>query len=251
MSNIPSLEIEGRVATITLRRPQQANRLESADLLAIIAHINAVNANKDILALIIKAEGKYFCSGYNLNEVDAGGDGPHFQEAPNAIANARPVTIACMNGAAFGGATDLALSCDFRYGVKSAFIQVPAAKIGLHFYQSGLERYVSRLGLNNAKKVLLACAKIEAEELKQIGFLDEVYETIEETENSARELAKNIASFAPIAILGMKKHLNAIAIGKADFEEIAKDEKRADNSKDLLEGLAAMREKRAPVFKGE
>lgn len=247
---IPSLEINGRVAIITLCRPEVANRLESEDLNAIIDHIELINKNPEILVLLIKAQGKYFCSGYNLNEVDGDGKGPHFQDGPNAIDKARPITIALMNGPAFGGATDLALACDFRYGIKDCFIQVPAAKIGLHFYQTGLERYISRVGINNAKKILIACQKIPADELKSMGFLDEIFENNDELNLAGNKLANEIASFAPLSIMGMKKHLNQIAIGKLNIDELAQDIQNADNSNDLKEGLLAMREKRLPNFKG-
>lgn len=250
MSMIPSLEIKGRVAIITLCRPDVANRLESEDLLAIIKHIETINNNHEILVLLLKAQGKYFCSGYNLNEVDGDSNGSHFQTAPNAIDGARPITIALMNGPAFGGATDLALACDFRFGIKDCFIQVPAAKIGLHFYQTGLERYISRVGINAAKKILIACQKMPADELKANGFLDEVFENVDELNQAGDKLANEIAGFAPLSIIGMKKHINKIAIGKIDADELLNDMQKADDSNDLKEGLLAMREKRLPIFKG-
>ena len=68
---------------------------------------------------------------------------------------ARPVTVAALHGGVYGGATDLALACDFRVGAHGIDMFMPAARLGLHYYRSGLERYVSRLGLDNAKRLFL------------------------------------------------------------------------------------------------
>ena len=65
----------------------------------------------------------------------------------NALEDARPVTLALIQGGVYGGGTDLALACDFRFGTPEADMFMPAARLGLHFYPRGLERYVSRLGV--------------------------------------------------------------------------------------------------------
>src|SRR3546814_15552319 len=69
----------------------------------------------------------------------------------------------------YGGATDLALTCEFRLGVEGMDMFMPPVRLGLHFYRGGLERYVTRLGLNNAKRLLLTAERIGAEEMKEIG----------------------------------------------------------------------------------
>ena len=72
----------------------------------------------------------------------------------------------------FGGATDLALACDFRVGVHGMVLRMPAARIGLHYYPSGLRRYVSRLGVSAAKRLFLLAETLPADELLRIGYLD-------------------------------------------------------------------------------
>ena len=66
---IPDLQIAGHVARITLRRPDQANRLEPDDLAALMDHIAEVNASDEVLVLQLQAEGKYFCSGYDISRI--------------------------------------------------------------------------------------------------------------------------------------------------------------------------------------
>src|SRR5690606_30809646 len=97
-----------------------------------------------------------------------------FGETVDLIEKARPITIAAVNGGAYGGGTDLCLACDFRIGIPESNMFMPAAKLGLHFYPGGMSRYVSRLGLNQAKRLFLTAQKINAQEMLAIGFLTEV-----------------------------------------------------------------------------
>jgi enoyl-CoA hydratase/carnithine racemase len=249
----PELSIDGRVATITLRRPEVANRLELADLDLLREQIAQVDARPDVLVLRLAGEGRHFCSGFNLGNVaagEAGAGGARFEALADAIEQARPVTIAVLHGGAYGGATDLALACDFRIGAPSAEMFVPAARLGLLFYRGGLQRYVSRLGLQVAKRVLLAGETLDAQAMLDCGYLDRLAASAEALHAAVDELAATLAAMAPLALLGMKKHLNRIARGTLDVDEIARDIAGADASEDLREGARARAEKRTPVFRG-
>ncbi|MEX3809606.1 enoyl-CoA hydratase/isomerase family protein [Paraburkholderia sp. BR13439] len=245
----PELVVNGREAVITLRRPQVANRLEFSDLETIRGYLREVNAMEHVLVLHLRAEGRHFCSGFNIHGVGAGNIGEAFEALAGELETARPVTIAAVNGGVYGGATDLALACDFRYGVTHSQMFVPAAKLGLLFYQGGLHRYVSRLGVNMAKRLLLTGASFDAGQMRDCGFLDEVVEPARLDEVTGA-LGAQLAGMAPLALLGMKKHLTRIAAGRFDAVDYAQDLARADASDDLREGALAWQEKRAPAFKG-
>jgi enoyl-CoA hydratase/carnithine racemase len=248
-ADTPELRIDGAVATLTLRRPQQANRLEPADLLAISEHVARVNATPQVLVLRVQATGKTFCAGYDIGQI--GGARPvAFEDMVNALEDARPVTMALLQGGVYGGATDLALACDFRLGSTSTEMFMPAARLGLHFYRRGLERYVSRLGVDQAKRLFLTADKIDAREMQAIGFLTHLV-AADALQASADHLAATLASMAPLALLGMKKNLNRIARGALDAEDLRRDIERAAASHDLQEGRAAWAEKRAPRFSGQ
>ena len=150
-------------ATITLNRPQHANRLHREDLLALQAHISALAADPLLRVVVLTGNGPHFCAGFNLQELgqaDAAGADPQLFEHTVDALEALPVpTIARLNGGVFGGATDLALACDFRVGVQGMRLRMPAARIGLHYYASGLQRYVSRLGLAAAKRLFLLATR--------------------------------------------------------------------------------------------
>ncbi|MCG3189173.1 MAG: putative enoyl-CoA hydratase echA8 [Burkholderiaceae bacterium] len=245
----PELRIDGAVATLSLRRPQQANRLEPADLLAIGEHLARVNATPEVLVLRIEAAGKTFCAGYDIGSL-AGTRAASFEQMVDALEDARPVTMVLLQGGVFGGATDLALACDFRLGTPATEMFMPAARLGLHFYRRGLERYVSRLGIDQAKRLLLTAERIDAAEMRAIGFLTQIV-AADDLPSAGDRLATTLSGMAPLALLGMKKHLNRIARGALDADELARDIERAAASRDLQEGRAAWQHKRAPHFAGE
>jgi enoyl-CoA hydratase/carnithine racemase len=250
MSNAlpPALDVQGAVATIRLRRPGQANRLTAEDLGVLRQHIEAVNALPQVLVLRLQAEGRHFCSGYDIGSI-AAGDTQAFEHMVDALEDARPVTLALLQGGVYGGATDLALACDFRLGVPGIEMFMPAARLGLHFYGRGLQRYVSRLGVDQAKRLFLTAERIDATEMKAIGFLTHLVEP-DALATHADKLTATLSGMAPLALLGMKKHLNRLASGRLDAAELQADVQRTLQSADLQEGRAAWTEKRAPRFSG-
>lgn len=245
----PDLQIEGSIARITLRRPEQANRLEPDDLAVLAEHINTVNALPDVLVLVLQSEGKYFCSGYDISRIGVSRS-VAFDDVINALEDCRPVTLAVLQGSVYGGATDMALACDFRLGAQGIDMFMPAVRLGLHFYPRGLERYVTRLGLDNAKRLFLTAERIDAAEMKAIGFLTQL-EPSEGLGEAAQRLIATLCAMAPIPLMGMKKHLNRIARGTLNMADLQEDMARAGVSADLREGQSAWVEKRVPRFTGQ
>jgi enoyl-CoA hydratase/carnithine racemase len=249
--NTPQLTIEDKIATITLCRPDVANRLNQQDLRVLRDHVATVNRLEEVLVLRFLGTGRYFCSGYDITALADQPDAETltFGEVIDAVEQARPVTIAAVNGGVYGGATDLCLACDFRVGVAHTEMFMPAARLGVHYYQGGLERYVSRLGLNAAKRLFLTTEKIDAATMLEIGFLTELVEA-RALAPRVDSLSQTLSMMAPIALLGMKKHLNAIARGALNAADLQRDIDRAERSSDLQEGAKAWGEKRRPVFTG-
>ncbi len=247
----PELSVHGSIATIRLRNPAYANRLSPADLDVIRAHVETVNANRKVLVLKFIADGKYFCSGYDISSLaaDAAPSSMYFGDTVDIVERARPVTIAAINGGVYGGGTDLSLACDFRIGVPDANMFMPAAKLGLHFYPGGMVRYVTRLGLNNAKRLFLTCDKILAPEMLAIGFLNEIVPT-ETLHTRVDALSFQLAGMAPLALVGIKKHLNLIARGELDDADIRAAVLQSEKSQDMKEGALAWKEKRTAKFTG-
>lgn len=251
-TGMPELLVQERVATITFSKPDYANRLSPDDLAELRRHVAAVNADERILVLRFVARGKYFCSGYDISSL-ADAEAPsslYFGETIDVIEQARPVTIAAIQGGVYGGGTDLCLACDFRVGTTQANMFMPATRLGLHFYPGGLQRYVSRLGLNTAKRLFLTAEKLDAAEMLRIGFLTALAEP-SELEARVEALTAVLLDMAPIALVGVKKHLNLIARGDVRKDEIEALVRLSEHSWDIAEGARAWKEKRPPRFTGK
>jgi enoyl-CoA hydratase/carnithine racemase len=246
----PALDIDGGVARITLRRPRQANRLAVEDLATLRGFIEEVDANAAVRVLVLAGEGRHFCSGFDLGALGTIDAGARFGELADALEAARPITVARLHGGVYGGAADLALACDFRLGAPAVEMFVPAARIGLHFYAGGLRRFVQRLGLATAKQVLLAGRTLDAASLLACGYLDQLLPDVSTLDTALAALTTELLAMAPLALLPMKQHLNAIAAGRLDAQQLAADILRARDSADLVEGQAAWAGKRPARFQG-
>lgn len=249
----PSLVIMGSLATITLNRPASANKLTPEDLGVLRSHIETVNISPEVLVLVLRAEGKYFCSGFDIAEVIGSSQikGVSFGEMVDALEACRAVTIAVIQGGVYGGATDMALACDFRLGSKATEMFMPAARLGLHFYQSGLERYVTRLGIDTTKRLFLTSEKLDANQMLDVGFLTSLYSDQTGLDEGLNQLTNSLVDKAPIALLGMKHSINAIARNGANTKAIDALVQQSVQSSDIREGALAWQEKRAPKFVGK
>jgi len=250
-SDAPSLSVDGNIATIRLRRPSHANRLGPQDLDVLREHLDTVNADDAVRVLRIQSEGKYFCSGYDISSLasDSAPSSLYFGQTMDLVEAARPVTIAAVQGGAYGGGTDLCLACDFRIGTPQADMFMPATRLGLHFYAGGMSRYVTRLGLDQAKRLFLTAERLQADEMLRIGFLTELVPA-DRLQDRLDALSAQIAGMAPIPLFGVKAQLNRIARGEVDGAAIEAAVLRSEQSRDLAEGAQAWKEKRAPNFTG-
>jgi enoyl-CoA hydratase/carnithine racemase len=247
----PTLTIEGAIATIRLNRPAVHNRIEPADLAALHGLLDRIEAEPSLRVVVLTAGGKSFSSGFHIGELGSGGpdDEDAFARFADRLERLRLPTTCALNGGVYGGSTDLALACDFRIGVTGMAMFMPAARLGVHYYSGGIQRYVSRLGLNTAKRLFMLAEKVEAEELLRIGYLDELVPPARLMPRVA-EIAARLAENAPLAVQGVKAAINDIARGDADLEAIAARAARVKRSNDMAEGRAAWLEKRKPRFTG-
>jgi enoyl-CoA hydratase len=124
---------------------------------------------------------------------------------------------------------------------------MPAARLGLHYYKSGIKRYVSRLGVDNAKRLFLTAEKIGAAEMLRIGYLTAMAPP-EALDEEVDRLATVLAGNAPVAMAGMKRAINEFARGRLDEEAADRRARDSMRSAEIREGIAAFAEKRPPKF---
>lgn len=251
MTDTILFERSGHVARLTLNNPAKHNSLGQGELEAIQEYLQRVAEDSEIRILVVTGAGeKTFCAGASLKELGAGQiSGDSFQATTDMLAHLPIPTIASLNGNVFGGGVELALSCDFRVGVEDSRMRVPAAAIGLCYPLSGINRFVERMGVNLAKRILVASEEFSAEDMLEIGFLDHLVLRAQ-LEEFTQQQAQHIAGLAPLAVKAMKDILQQAAGGGIDFEAARKLSDQCLESQDLQEGFAAQREKRPPRFKG-
>jgi enoyl-CoA hydratase len=254
-NSAPILTTEGGRATIRLNRPGKLNRLSQADLDTLMALFDQVEADPTVRVLVLTGTGRAFSAGFDLTAIAARAEhaptetssGSAFEAVADRLEDLAVPTICRLNGGVYGGSTDLALACDFRIGVDTCEMFMPAARLGLHYYKSGIKRYVSRLGVDNAKRLFLTAQKIDAREMLRIGYLTAMVSN-RALDGEVDALAAVLAGNAPIAMRGMKRAINEFARGELD-EAAADQRARASMRGDeIKEGTRAFAEKRAPKF---
>ncbi|MDR6536653.1 enoyl-CoA hydratase/isomerase family protein [Variovorax soli] len=213
LSGTPLLRIEGAVATITLRRPEQHNRIDADDPGVIARHLEDIGRTPDVAVLVITGTGqKTFCSGYTLGQISSRLEDRSFEDMLDRIEQLEIPTICAMNGSVYGGGTDLAMSCDFRIGVRGSRLFMPAARFGLHYYPGGLRRFVTRLGPTAAKKIFLTAQNLDAEELLRIGYLTDLVEP-DGLSAKVQDYVASILECERTAVRSMKRHIDELALG--------------------------------------
>src|SRR6266436_7517846 len=220
-STMPIVTIaEGR-ATIRLNRPREHNRIEPDDLAVLRETFTRIDDDPKVRVLVLTGTGKSFSSGYHIGALverhatkrdgaEPGSDS--FERVVDRLEALRVPTIAALNGGVYGGATDLALACDFRIGVDGMRLLMPAARLGIVYYESGIRRYLTRLGVAAAKKLFLTAQPIDASEMLRIGYLDEIVAP-ENLLARAEELAATLCANAPLAVAGLKRAINEATAG--------------------------------------
>lgn len=254
-ASVPVLHIEGGVATITLNRPAQRNRLENADLKALLVHFDTVNRDETVRVLVLTANTSgqprpVFCAGYDIGGFDEPGHGStFFEEIPDALAAMRPVTVCALNGSVYGGATDVVLACDLRMGLLGIEWRMPATALGLHYYPSGLQRYVSRFGLAATRRAFLTARPFTDRQLEALGLFEALVGP-DDWAATQQALVRDLLALAPVAVQETKQSIREIEVGLGDVARMREREQRSSQSEDFAEGRAAFAQRRVPVFTG-
>lgn len=244
----PTLEIADHRATIWLQRPDKRNRIEPADLVRLIELCDQIDDDPSVRVVVLGSSGPSFCSGFHLGALADGEKlDVSFSDLCNRIERLRAPSIARVAGNIHGGGTDLAISTDFRIAADGIHLLMPAAKLAIQYYGSGLRRFVDRIGPTATKRIFLTALPFECDELLRLGYLDEV---MAESALDSRidELAAAVAALSPAAIVATKAAIDGLASGRRTEEDVEETHRELFKSDDHREAMAALREKRPPTF---
>ena len=253
------IEKQDNVAILTLNRPEVMNALNFSLLYALKKEVEQLRLEPDIRVIIITGAGqKAFCAGADLKE-RASMDELQVKDFIFTIRNLftsiellnKPV-IAAVNGIALGGGTELALACDIRIASANASMGLTETRLAIIPGAGGTQRLPRLIGKGKAKELIFTGRRVDAQEALQIGLVNSICSQ-DDLLDECKKMAAMICQAGPIAIeqakyainYGLETDLNTgLAIeSNAYWVTIP--------TKDRLEGLAAFREKRKPVYKGK
>lgn len=245
------------VALMELNRPEAKNAISIQLLEELRERIQEVNTSK-ARALVIIGTGDSFCSGADLKERKSMSDlqVKQFLRDINLcfseLAGLSIPTIAAINGFAFGGGLELALSCDIRYASESAQMGLTETKLGIIPGAGGTQRLSRIVGESTAKEWIFSGRKLSGKEAVARGLVSQIFES-DHLRESSLALAREISESAPIAVSAAKKAIHRgmeLPIESAlEWERLCYFE--TIGTKDRMEALQAFAEKRKPNFKGE
>jgi enoyl-CoA hydratase len=245
------------VAVLSLNRPEQWNAVNDDMLRNMESIQNQIILEGSIRAVLIKANGSHFSVGMDLNAIKTFGS----RFSLNRIAWLQAVygrwqempipVVAAVQGYCIGSGIEMILGCDIRIAAENARFRLPEVSLGLSPDMGGTTRLTKLVGIGQAKRLIMGCQEIKAQEALNLGLVEEVVKE-EELEARALELTEKMAAYPPLAMGWAKKGINMAQENSTAAALLFEQAQSSScfSSEDLKEAVAAFMEKRKPQFKG-
>jgi enoyl-CoA hydratase len=257
MTDTVLLEREGRVAVLTINRPEKMNALNQQVRDEMLALLDELKADDSVGAIVITGAGeKSFVAGADIKEFEGRSpldqrEAMRFPRIFDIMAAYPKPVIAMINGFCLGGGCEMAMSCDIRIASGKARFGQPEINLGIIPGGGGTQRMPRIVGTGNAMKLILSGELIRADEAFRIGLIDEVVEP-EKLRERTLELAGVIASKSPVTLRVAKEAVRASE--RMAIEEGILYERDlfclCFSTEDKEEGVAAFLAKRQAEWKG-
>jgi methylmalonyl-CoA decarboxylase len=250
-------ELKGGIAIITLNNVARRNCLSEAMLHGIEEAIADLVERKARAVVIRAPKGStVWSSGFDIRElpdpgVDPLGYNDDLAVALRAVQNCPVPVIAMIEGSVWGGACDLAVTCDICIGTTNTTFAITPAKLGVPYTTTGLMRFISAMPMHIVKELFFTAQPISGERARELGILNHLVEP-EELEPFTMALVGKIVENSPLAISVLKEQLrvlgNSYSMSPDTQERIQGLRRMVYQSPDYSEGKLAFLEKRKPNF---
>lgn len=246
------------VVRLTISHPEKRNALDHA----ILDRLAALLGGLDARCVIITGTRGMFSSGYDIGDipedvfaVEAEKLVAHpFTNAIQALESYPGATVAALSGHTIGGGLELALSCDLRVARDGVLLGMPPAKLGLVYSHTGLRKFLDAIGEPRTRELFLLGRNIDAATALDWGLVHRVVGE-SDLQETALDLAEELAANAPLSIAGNKRVLRELLSAAGELDPAIEAElialrKACFASEDLREGVRAFAEKRRARWKG-
>lgn len=247
------------IAILTLNRPDVMNAINFSLLHALKKKIDELRAKQCIRVIIITGAGeKAFCAGADLKERALLDDHQvkefifTIRDLFTSIALLNKPVIAAINGVALGGGTELSLACDIRIASMNVSMGLTETRLAIIPGAGGTQRLPRLIGCGKAKELIFTGRRVGAQEALQIGLVNKICKQ-DVLLDECKKMAAMVCETGPVAIEQAKYAINYGL--ETDIHTGLAIESNAYwvtiPTEDRLEGIAAFREKRKPVYKGK
>lgn len=257
MSDLVVTKRDGVVFEVALNRPGRRNAINDEMMEAISAAFDQAEAAFDAgaRAVVVRAEGRVFSSGIDLNqflEPDSGiGDNlfpftARYQAILNKIERCSLPVICVVQGYCLGLALELALACDFRIAAERCKLGLPESRLGIIPDVGGTVRLVKLIGPARAKDLIMTGRNIELAQALEWGLVDAVYPKAE-LEAAVAEFVAALSAAAPLAVSYAKRVINDIVDNQRGLQVEAWAQAQLFRTEDFRKAVQAMIEKTYPI----
>ena len=251
--------LEDAVGTIIFDHDRKRNCLGDALIGEVMAAMESF-LDREARVIVLRAQPgvNVWSAGHDVNELPPGDQDPLDHEVPllqllHAVQDAPVPVIALIEGSVWGGACDLAFSCDILIGTPDASFAITPAKLGIPYNPSGLTHFIPVIGLHKVKEMFFTARPVPADDALRVGILNHVVPA-DQIEDFTQDLARSICQNAPLAVRVIKQQLRLLCRGQLldaeTHERLEALRREVWTSADYQEGIRAFKEKRRPRFLG-
>ena len=219
------LDIKDHIAHLSMSRPEALNAMSRVFWKELPEIIKDIDRNSQARVIVLSGQGKHFSAGMDLanfmsNDKSGEKKDParmreifyhevlELQDTFSVLEECRMPTIAAIHGACVGGAIDMAAACDMRYCSDDAFFKIAEVDIGIAADVGTLQRLPSLIPLAAVRELAYTGRKFDANEAKELGLVNKVFDSQESLTDEVNKIAEKIANKSPLVTRVIKKQIN-------------------------------------------